>query len=159
MEYLILISFGFFLVYSFLFYLFPLFFKNTLPSYKNLSFSSYFLILSICIVAFIASFSVKDLDLSNRILHTFGGGFVTFFVCFLVVKDTNLQISRFQFFVFSFLVTVSLGAANEILEYFLQNYLNFSFEFSLFCRYRFSQYLILRNESLLPFHKCLIIYL
>ena len=104
-----------------------MFFKNTLPSYKNLSFSSYFLILSICIVAFIASFSVKDLDLSNRILHTFGGGFVTFFVCFLVVKDTNLQISRFQFFVFSFLVTVSLGAANEILEYFLQNYLNFSF--------------------------------
>ncbi|MDP3800174.1 MAG: hypothetical protein Q8Q90_02000 [bacterium] len=127
MEYLILITFGFFLVYSFLFYLFPLFFKNTIPSSKEFSFVSLFYILISCLVAFTASFSVKDLDLSNRILHTFGGGFITFLVCFLVVKNTKLQISRFQFFTFSFLVVISLGAANEILEYFLQNYLSFSF--------------------------------
>lgn len=125
--YLTLVALGFFLVYSFLFYLFPLFFKNTIPNFRQISFRSLFFIFIICLVSFVASFNIKDLETSNRILHIFGGGFMGFLICFLVFKDTKIDINRLQFFIFSFFVVTSLGVANEILEYFLQNYLSLSF--------------------------------
>ena len=71
------------------------------------------------------SFSASG-DLSNRLLHALTGGFVSFFICFLVVKNANFRITRFQFFIFSFLVVTALGVANEILEFALQNYAEIS---------------------------------
>src|SRR3989344_3443372 len=68
------------------------------------------------------SLSINDPEWSNRIMHALGGGFLSFLVCFLVVKDSQLKISRWQFFVFSFLIVSTLGVANEILEFFWQNY-------------------------------------
>jgi hypothetical protein len=61
-------------------------------------------------------------EFSNRVLHAYGGGFMAFLVCFLVVRDSKLSLTKFQFFIFSFLIVAALGVANEILEFFLQNY-------------------------------------
>jgi hypothetical protein len=76
---------------------------------------------------YFVSFRVTDWELGNRLLHIFGGGFLSFLICFFAVKDSELSISSFQFFSFSFLLVITLGVGNEILEFFLQNYAHFSF--------------------------------
>ncbi len=55
------------------------------------------------------------MELSNRVLHVFGGGFLAFLICFLAALDSRVRIRRFQFFLFSFLIVIALGVANEIL--------------------------------------------
>ncbi len=125
--YLILVAFGFCAVYAFLLFLYSLFFKNAMPVFRpRFGFSVVTILAVYGAVAFTVG-SLEDLELGNRILHVFGGGFLAFLVCFLVVKDLHLEISRFRFVVFSFLVVLGLGVGNEILEYFLQNYTSLSF--------------------------------
>ena len=48
---------------------------------------------------------------------------MSFFICFRVVRDSRLLISKFQFFVFSVLVVTAMGVGNEIVEFVLQNYM------------------------------------
>jgi hypothetical protein len=79
------------------------------------------------IVSYWISFLIPDVQFSNRFLHAFGGGFLGFLVCFLAVKDNNLKIDRFRFFVFSFLIVIALGVANELMEFILQTYTHFIF--------------------------------
>ena len=77
--------------------------------------------------SFAISFSIADPEWSNRLLHALGGGFVAFFVCFLVARDSQIDITRFQFFVFSFLLVTAFGVGNEILEFAIQHYLDLTF--------------------------------
>lgn len=127
MYYLLLITIGLCLVYVLFYFLFPLFFKNTAVSLNRRSLHSIIYIIICSFLVYAASIRIADQELSNRILHVFGGGFLSFLICFFAVKDSKLSIGRFQFFLFSFLVVISLGVVNEILEFFLQNYMHFTF--------------------------------
>lgn len=75
---------------------------------------------------YLVSSKISDLELGNRIIHAFGGGFLAYLVCFFAVKDDRIKIDSVKFFIFSFMLVMTLGIGNEIAEYFLQNYLNFS---------------------------------
>ena len=125
--YLLLIAFCYSIAYLLLWFLFPAFFEGSIDRPHRRSLRSIGSIVLLSLLVSVISMQIKDLELSNRFLHAFGGGFLSFFVCFLVVKDTRITISRFQFFVFSFLVVIALGVGNEILEYILQNYTPLSF--------------------------------
>ena len=125
--YLFLVLLGWVATYFLFYFLFPAFFNIAPPALNRKSLYSVVLTVVLSFLIFAGSSGIRDLELSNRVLHIFGGGFLSFLVCFLVVKDTGLNIGKFQFFVFSFLIMLSLGAVNEMLEYALQNYFNFSF--------------------------------
>ncbi len=58
----------------------------------------------------------------NRFLHALGGGFMVVLVCFLAIKNLQFGISKFQFIVVSALTATAFGVANELLEFFLENY-------------------------------------
>lgn len=131
MTYLLSITFAMCCAYAVLFFVFPLFFQNKMPILNPKSIYSIFYIILFSIVTYLVSGSIANPALSNRILHIFGGGFLAFLTCFLVAKDSKLQISKFQFFLFSFLIVIGLGVANEILEFFLQNYLHYIFSQSV----------------------------
>ncbi len=118
---------GFCFVYGFLYLLFPLFFNNSLASLTKRSLFSIICIILIWVAVWHISGQILDLGWSNRFLHVFGGGFLSLLVCFLVVFDSKLAIGKFRFFVFSFLIVLSLGVANEILEYFLEEFTSLSF--------------------------------
>jgi len=118
---------GFCFVYGFLYLLFPLFFNNSLASLTKRSLLSITSIILIWIAVWHISGQIPDLDWSNRFLHVFGGGFLSSLICFLAILDSRLSITKFRFFVFSFLIVLSLGVANEILEYFLQEFTSLSF--------------------------------
>ena len=107
--------------YFVLFFGFPLFFRVNSPSPGKASLKSILYIVLLSLLIHIISFSITDIALGNRILHAFGGGFLAFLMCWLVVRDTKIQITRFQFFVFSFLIVTALGVGNEILEFIMQS--------------------------------------
>ena len=113
--------------YFILIYLFPFFFAQEIPSKRKNPLFSLILIVICSGLAYLASFSVSDLELGNRILHIFGGGFVAFLVCFLSARDSGVRISKFQFFLFSTLIVLALGIANELSEFILQEYWGFLF--------------------------------
>lgn len=125
--YFFLIASGFCVVYAFLYLLFPLFFTGSRAPANKRSLLSIACIIFIWIGVWHISGQIPDLDWSNRFLHVFGGGFLSSLICFLVVLDSKLSITKFRFFVFSFLIVLSLGVANEILEYFLQEFTSLSF--------------------------------
>lgn len=125
--YLILVALGFCFVYIFLLFLYALFFNNTFPALRLRFVYSVIWILLLYTVVSLSAGNIENLEFSNRVLHVFAGGFLAFFVCFLVVKDLKLRMSRFHFIVFSLLVVSALGVANEVIEYFLQNYTSLSF--------------------------------
>jgi len=107
--------------YFILLALFPFFFaqKITPPQRKPLLPLVYIVLFSA--LAYAVSFSIQDLELGNRILHIFGGGFLGFLICFLAARDSKVDINKFQFFLFSALIVLALGTVNELLELVLQN--------------------------------------
>ncbi len=130
--FLLLVTFGMCLAYVVLFFVFSFFFKNTITPLTHTSVYSILYIIVFSFFVFLVSSVVPNYELSNRILHIFGGGFLSFMVCFLVVRDSRLSIRRFQFFVFSFFVVTLLGVINEIIEFFFQNYYGIIFAFGIF---------------------------
>jgi hypothetical protein len=114
--------------YFFLYLLFSLFFRNSfsLPTIRK-AISSVVLIFILSILIDHLTLAVSDIQLSNRLLHAFGGGSLAFFVCFLVVRDAKFVIPKFQFFVFSFLVVMTLGIGNETIEYLMQTHSHYTF--------------------------------
>ena len=74
---------------------------------------------------------IPNPDLSNRVLHTFGGGFLIVVVAFLAIKDSRIRITSFQFLVISVAIAAVFGVANEIVEFFLQNQFGFVFANSI----------------------------
>ncbi len=110
------------LLYLGLVYLFPLFFTGAWGENQRINPWSLVLIIIVTFITFSLFLSVDDYPLANRLQHALGGGFLGFMVCFLAWRSSRLTINRFQFFLFSFLIVIALGVANEIVEYVLQNY-------------------------------------
>ena len=114
-------------VYVVLFFLFPTFFNQAREKLSKRSLISLGIIILLSFVAYIISYNIANEQIGNRFLHGFGGGFLAFLMCWLVARDTKLKITKFQFFVFSFLIVTGLGVANELLEFLLQSTTSFIF--------------------------------
>lgn len=123
--YLILATFALCFSYFIIAIIFSLFFKNEFPVFTSKSFRSVSTILIASVITILIAISIPDPELSNRILHGLAGGFMAFFVCFLVVRDYKTPISTFQFFIFSALMVTALGVVNELAEFFIQHYTPF----------------------------------
>ncbi|ETB63952.1 TPA: hypothetical protein DIC38_01530 [Candidatus Nomurabacteria bacterium] len=107
--------------YIVFFYLFGLFFEKEV-SFSKKSIISLIIIAILSFTTYEIAFMIPSLEIGNRFLHGVGGGFISSLLSFLVFKDTKIQVSKFQFFFFTFLIVSTLGVFNEILEFFLQNY-------------------------------------
>lgn len=70
---------------------------------------------------------IPDLETSNRILHAFGGGFMAVLVCFLAMTDAQLRTSGVRFALYALLIASTLGVANELLEFVLQQHMGYLF--------------------------------
>lgn len=125
--YLVLVTLGMCTAYIGLSFLFPFFFKNTITRLNSKFLYSIFYIISISFIIFFVSSIFLDDETANLVLHIFGGGFLSFFVCFRAARDSRVTINRFQFFVFSFLIVTALGVVNEIVEFIGQDYLHMIF--------------------------------
>ena len=113
--------------YFSLFFLFSYFFDNKAARPNRRSFYSILSIVVAMGAVLALSFNMTNLELANRILHAFGGGFIAFYACFRVVQDSGLEIDRTRFFVFSAMAVTTMGVANEIFELVLQTYGPFLF--------------------------------
>jgi hypothetical protein len=122
MNYLITISCLLCVAYILFLQVFNYFFAHKTVPIPYKAVSSITLIFFLSLIGYAIAFKIHDIELANRIMHGFGGGFLAFLVCYLAVRDSELKISRFQFFVFSFLLVTAMGVANEILECILQQY-------------------------------------
>jgi drug/metabolite transporter superfamily protein YnfA len=125
--YLLALVIGFALSYFAIAALFSLLFSSKLPTFSGKSARSVMLIAVLAIVIITLSLRIPDPQLSNRVLHAMGGGFMAVIVCFLAVRDMRLPINKFQFFAVSALIATSLGVVNELLEFFLQEYAGLMF--------------------------------
>jgi ABC-type Fe3+-siderophore transport system permease subunit len=125
--YAIVITVGLVAAYFGIAFLLSFFFTGKRPIFTRNSLVSVGIIGILSAAGYVVAFTISDPEVGNRILHGFGGGFMALLVCFFVIKDTRLQINKFQFFVISFLLVTSLGVANEILEFFLEQHLHLVF--------------------------------
>lgn len=121
MYYLIAITGFLCLAYVVLFFLFPYFFKSPRASVGINSLVSMFWVVLFSLAIYAIDSWIPDPWLANRFLHAMGGGFAAFLVCFFVVRDRKMALGKVQFVVFSILIVIALGVANEILEFVLQN--------------------------------------
>ncbi|MES2953567.1 MAG: hypothetical protein V4674_03315 [Patescibacteria group bacterium] len=119
------------LAYIVLSFLFAQFFENRRPVFTRRSLWSMFCVALLSIGISLFSFHIRDRELGNRFLHMLGGGLLSFYVCYRAVRDTNIVLRPFQFFVFSGLVVTALGVANEILEFILQHFIHYLFASSV----------------------------
>lgn len=119
--YLFLISLGMGLAYLFLYQIYSVFFTGKLTKYSLESWKSIVIILVLSLVVNKLALLIVDREFGNRVMHAFGGGFLAFLNCFLIVKNLKLKMKIFQFVLFSFLIVMSLGIANELVEFVLQS--------------------------------------
>ncbi|KKT41171.1 MAG: hypothetical protein UW30_C0011G0002 [Candidatus Giovannonibacteria bacterium GW2011_GWA2_44_13b] len=85
--YLIYLTIGLCFAYVLFYFLFPLFFKNTIVPLNRRSLYSVIFIITFSFLVYFVSFRIADWELGNRILHIFGGGFLTFLICFFAVRN------------------------------------------------------------------------
>lgn len=129
--YLIAITFSLCVAYTILLFLFPVVCGLKSFGLSAKSIRSLTVIFLLSFIGYAVAFNISDPEMSNRFLHGFGGGFMSYVVCFLAVKDSRIVINRFRFFILSILFVTGLGVVNEILEFFLQNYLGLIFATSI----------------------------
>jgi hypothetical protein len=108
--------------YFILLSLLPIFFGQKVISPRRKPFLSIIVIIGFSVLAYALSYSIQNIDLSDRVLHILGGGFAGFLVCFFAVRDSRISINKFQFFLFSALIVIALGVANELAEFVMQYY-------------------------------------
>jgi hypothetical protein len=120
--YLLFITLGLCLSYFIFYYLLFMFVSVSNEKFGKKTIYSLVGVFIASLIIYIIVFNISDLVLGNRLLHTFGGGFLGVLVCFLVVKDKKIDLTKLQFFVLSLLLVTFLGVLNEILECVLQNY-------------------------------------
>jgi hypothetical protein len=125
--YLLFITVSLCLVYFVFCFLYPYFFRQPISPLKPRIFISLAIIIAVSVLVHLISFNITNQEISNRLLHGLGGGFLGYLICFLVVRDGKLNITKFQFFVFSFLLVTALGVGNEIIEFIIQNHLHLIF--------------------------------
>ena len=119
--YLIFITLALCAAYFILLKFLPRFFAQEITrSRRNFLFPLLF-ILIFSAVAYAVSYALPDPEIGNRVLHI-SGGFAGFLTCFFATRDSGVRINKFQFFVCSALIVLALGVANELLEFFLQEY-------------------------------------
>lgn len=102
-------------------FLFSWFFLGKSPVFSKTAHLAILKIGILSILVITGTYLIPHVTLANRLLHAVGGGLMAFYICYLVAKDNKLPITKFQFFVISFLTVTSLGVANELLEGILQN--------------------------------------
>lgn len=94
-------------------------------------------ILAVSIIAvFAIALSIPDAELGNRFQHAVGGGVLGVVLCYLVFRDQRIRATRFQFFVWSVLVVLALGIANELLEYVVQANTSMTFAHDIYDTWR-----------------------
>lgn len=118
--YLLLLTFLFAIIYLVLFFGLPKFFGRPGAKLDKRSLFSIALIALLSLGFYFISYTIPDLQLANRFLHAFGGGFLAGLTCFLAVRDSRLQLTKFQCFIITFLIVTALGVGNELLEFFFQ---------------------------------------
>lgn len=107
--------------------LFHYFFHGSKPPALNKRwFVSCLITFLLSLAVYIISSKISDQEIGNRIVHAFGGGFLAYLVCFFAAKDDRIKIDKLKFFIFSFMLVMTLGIGNEVVEYFLQNHFDFS---------------------------------
>ncbi len=119
--YLLGLSIIYCIAYLVLFFGIPFFFTHRLAKPRLRSLGSMGLILLFYFSVLIICNLIPDPEWSNRILHTFGGGFLIVLVTFLVIQDSDTRINAFQFIVLGISVAALFGSANEMFEFILQN--------------------------------------
>lgn len=122
--YLLSITIGLCSGYFIFFALLPFLFNKRVNRVGKIDVFSVIIIAFLSLASYFLVNSISNIEISNRVLHA-SGGFLAFLVCFLVIRNSKLHLTKFQFFFFSFLIVTTLGVANEITEFFLQNYFNF----------------------------------
>ncbi len=125
--YIVILAIGMCVSYLALLYLFPLFFNGKMPRVGVQTLLAIPLVAVASLFIFLLAYSIPDPQLSNRVLHAVGGGFLSFLLCFFAMRNSDTLITRFQFVVFSILVVTTLGVGNEILEFVLHRYAGFIF--------------------------------
>ena len=125
--YLLVIALGLCVLYTSLLWFFPYFFGKPSAVKQAFSLRSIAYLLALYTFVIWIVFSMEDIELGNRILHSVAGGFAAFMTCFLAVRDTRLPLSRLRFFIFSALLVTSLGVVNELAELILSFFVEFDF--------------------------------
>lgn len=107
--------------------LFPYFFNQSAQRFGRETVLSIALIVSVSVLISFGSFLITDPELSNRVLHALGGGFLGILMCWLAARDSGVRMTRFQFAVLSGLIVLALGVGNEVLEFGLQEFAGITF--------------------------------
>ena len=94
--YLVFMTLSLCVTYFVIFNYSPLFFNTSAVKISSKSFKSVAFIASLSLLGYLIAFNIPDLELSNRFLHGFGGGFMAFLVCFLAIKDSKLPIKKLK---------------------------------------------------------------
>lgn len=102
--------------------LFSYFFLNRFPKFSHQAIRSLLILCAVAAVIFVVSFSIPNPELGNRLLHGAGGGFLATFLCLRIFNDLHIKPRLFQFLLFTALAVAAMGVANEVMEYFLQEY-------------------------------------
>lgn len=118
--YLLALAFLYPVVYAGMLLSIPLVFGARVKISYRKSAVSIAIIVALYLAIFAAS-SLMNEELANWLLHTWGGGALVALTCFLAMRDSGVQSTTLQFFVFGFLVATALGVANELVEFFLQS--------------------------------------
>lgn len=121
MIYLISITFGLCLGYFIFIALLPYLFDKKIARVGKVDIASVILVGILSLSSYFLVNKINNIEISNRILHA-SGSFFAFLVCYLVVRNSNLNLNKLQFFIFCAMVVTTLGVGNEIVEFFLQNY-------------------------------------
>ncbi len=129
--YIFILNIGLCLLYLVLFYFLPFFFGQKIEKINRKSFFSLFLIILFTFLNYLLISNISNQEICNRILHGLGGGFIAFLAYFLATKDNRVSLNKFQFFVLGTLLVTALGVLNEIVEFFMQNYMNLIMAFSV----------------------------
>ena len=109
----------------------PLLFNTPISIPTSRSWRSIGSIIAASFLALVTATLPTDPWWSNRLLHAIGGGVLASVVCFLAVRDSNVSLSKLQFFILNFLIVAALGVTNELAEFFLQTYFTISFATSV----------------------------
>jgi len=121
--YLFIITFGLCFSYFFLHYFLPIFFEKEIEKINKKAYIYISIVAILSLLIYVIVLNIPNIELGNRLLHSIGGGFMAFLVCFLVVRDGQLKVSKLQFFVFSVLFVTAMGVTNEIAEFVMHNYM------------------------------------
>ncbi|MBI4086896.1 hypothetical protein HY416_02855 [Candidatus Kaiserbacteria bacterium] len=119
--YLVAITVGLCATYAALLLFLPFFFnkvRRRIPMRTIIVSITSIILLSVA--GYAVALSISDLQLGNRVLHGFGGGFMAFFACFLAARDSGVSVGRTRFFIMAALIVTALGVLNELAELFLE---------------------------------------